>query len=230
MLKQHIASAKPIATLRPLPTAPRTSDVHTLAGTIEMIGAPMNFERNVEVYGESEAADYIYQVMTGAVRTYKVLEDGRRQIGAFHLPGDVFGLEAGEAHAFSAEAICNSTIRVAKRSAVAAMIARDSGLAADLWAAMSKSLRGAQEHLLLLGRKTAEERVASFLLNMADRASGNGFIELPMSRQDIADYLGLTIETVSRTLTHLENTDAIELPSSRRIRLCRRGSLQRLDA
>jgi CRP-like cAMP-binding protein len=226
MLKQHIASPKPIAT----PRAPAIAGPHTLAGAIDMIGAPMHFERNVEIYGEAETAEYIYQVVSGAVRTYKVLEDGRRQIGAFHLPGDVFGLEAGETHAFSAEAVCNSTIRVAKRSAVAAMVTRDSELASDLWAAMSKSLRGAQEHLLLLGRKTAEERVASFLLNMADRTSGSEIVELPMSRQDIADYLGLTIETVSRTLTHLENTAAIELPSSRRIRLRSPGSLQRLDA
>jgi CRP/FNR family transcriptional regulator, nitrogen fixation regulation protein len=83
---------------------------------------------------------------------------------------------------------------------------------------------------MLLGRKTAEERVASFLLKMAGPGSANQIIELPMSRQDIADYLGLTIETVSRTLTHLEGTSAIELSSSRRICLRNRGSLQRLDA
>ncbi len=190
----------------------------------------MHYDRNVEVYGEAEPAEYFYQVVTGAVRTYKVLNDGRRQIGAFHLPGDLFGLEAGEAHAFSAEAVCASTVRIARRSAVVAMAARDSGIASDLWAATATSLRGAQEHMLLLGRKTAEERVASFLLNMALKSSSSQMIELPMSRQDIADYLGLTIETVSRTLTHLENTAAIALPSSRRIMVRDRGSLQRLNA
>ena len=122
------------------------------------------------------------------------------------------------------------TIRVAKRSGIVAMAARDSNVATDLWASTAKSLRGAQEHMLLLGRKTAEERVASFLLTLAGPAVVGQIIELPMSRQDIADYLGLTIETVSRTLTHLESTAAIELPSSRRILVRSRVSLQRLDA
>jgi CRP/FNR family nitrogen fixation transcriptional regulator len=167
--------------------------------------------------------------VTGAVRTYKVLADGRRQIGAFHLPGDVFGLEAGEMHSFSAEAVVNSTIRVAKRAGIVALAARDANVAADLWTATARSLRGAQEHMLLLGRKSAEERVASFLLEMAG-TSGGEIIELPMSRQDIADYLGLTIETVSRTLTHLEEKAAIALPTSRRVVVKSRASLQRLDA
>ena len=195
-----------------------------------LIGAPVRFDRNTEIYGEEEPAEYFYQVVTGAVRTYKVLEDGRRQIGAFHLPGDVFGLEAAEQHRFSAEAIANSTIRVAKRSAVVAMAARDGELSAELWSRMAIDLRRAQEHMLLLGRKNAEERVASFLLDMAGRAAGNGTVELAMSRQDIADYLGLTIETVSRTFTHLESKAAIELPSSRRVNLRNRTALQRLNA
>ncbi|MEJ0097218.1 MAG: helix-turn-helix domain-containing protein [Bauldia sp.] len=219
---------------------PTTSDIrvpqkqvageHTLAGAFEMLGAPMRFERNVEIYGEQEAAEYFYQVVKGAVRTYKVLQDGRRQIGAFHLPGDVFGLEAGDEHSFSAEAISDCTLRVARRSSIVAMAARDSDLAADLWARTADGFRWAQEHMLLLGRKNAEERVASFLLKMAGRAACSEVIELPMSRQDIADYLGLTIETVSRTLTQLENSAAIELPSSRRIVVRSRTSLQRLNA
>jgi CRP/FNR family nitrogen fixation transcriptional regulator len=196
----------------------------------EMIGAPMGFERNVEIYGEEEPAEYFYQVIRGAVRTYKVLNDGRRQIGAFHLPGDIFGLEAGEVHAFSAEAIANSVVRVAKRSSIVSMAARDSKLAADIFARTAGSLRQAQEHMLLLGRKNAEERVATFLLDMGRRESAADIIELPMSRQDMADYLGLTIETVSRTLTHLESKAVIDLPSSRRIVVRSHGSLQRLNA
>jgi CRP/FNR family nitrogen fixation transcriptional regulator len=121
-------------------------------------------------------------------------------------------------------------VRVAKRSALIGMAARDADLAADLWSRTADSLRWAQEHMLVLGRKNAEERVATFLLDMARRAFAEQVVELPMSRQDIADYLGLTIETVSRTLTHLENTAAIELPSSRRILLRNRSSLQRLNA
>ena len=201
-----------------------------LDAAFQLVGAPVTFERNVEIYGEEEPAEYFYQVVSGAVRTYKVLQDGRRQIGAFHLPGDVFGLEAGEVHAFSAEAIAHSVVRVAKRAGIVAMAARDSELSADILSRTAGSLRRAQEHMLLLGRRNAEERVATFLLDMARREASEGVIELPMSRQDMADYLGLTIETVSRTLTHLEAKAVIELPSSRRILVRSRGSLQRLNA
>jgi CRP-like cAMP-binding protein len=205
-------------------------DEHTLAGVFAMQGALIKVERNVEIYGEEEPAEYLYQVVTGAVRTYKVLQDGRRQIGAFHLPGDVFGLEAGEAHSFSAEAVSDCTLRVARRTSIVALAARDSDLANDLWQRTAEAFRRAQDHMLLLGRKNAEERVATFLLKMAARTSGGPTIELPMSRQDIADYLGLTIETISRTLTLLENREAIELPSSRRILVRSRSSLQQLNA
>jgi CRP/FNR family transcriptional regulator, nitrogen fixation regulation protein len=227
MLNHHIATvtARTEAILPPAAISERT-----LAGAFELRGAAIRFERNVEIYGEDEPAEYFYQVVSGAVRTYKVLSDGRRQIGAFHLPGDVFGLEAGAAHGFSAEAVTDSIVRVAKRSGMIALAARDSGIAAELWASTARSLRGAQEHMLLLGRKNAEERVASFLLAMAGPACPDQVIELPMSRQDIADYLGLTIETVSRTLTQLEAKSAIELPSSRRIVVKSRASLQRLNA
>jgi len=217
---------------RPAPSRPKVSRVvgeGALASAFQLHGAPIRFARNTEVYGESEPAEYFYQVVTGAVRTYKVLQDGRRQIGAFYLPGDVFGLEAGEAHAFSAEAVGDSIVRVARRSAIVALAARDGDLAADLWNHTAGGFRLAQEHMLLLGRKSAEERVVSFLLDMARRESAIEVVELPMSRQDIADYLGLTIETVSRTLTQLEDKEAIELPSSRRVLLRSRASLQLLN-
>jgi CRP/FNR family nitrogen fixation transcriptional regulator len=203
---------------------------HSLAGIFAMQGALMRVERNVEVYGEEEPAEYLYQVVSGAVRTYKVLQDGRRQIGAFHLPGDVFGLEADEVHAFSAEAVSDCTLRIARRASIMALATRDGDLATELWQRTAEAFRRAQEHMLLLGRKNAEERVASFLLRMAARTTAGQAIELPMSRQDIADYLGLTIETVSRTLTILENRAAIELPSSRRIFVRSRSSLQQLNA
>jgi CRP/FNR family nitrogen fixation transcriptional regulator len=230
MLKQnHITVTASAARLPSLVPADRPAG-SPLDATFQMVGAPVTFERNAEVYGEEEPAEYFYQVVSGAVRTYKVLQDGRRQIGAFHLPGDVFGLEAGAVHAFSAEAIARSVIRVAKRTGIVAMAARDSELSADILSRTAGSLRRAQEHMLLLGRRNAEERVATFLLDMARRESSEGEIELPMSRQDMADYLGLTIETVSRTLTHLESKAVIELPTSRRILLRSRGSLQRLNA
>jgi CRP-like cAMP-binding protein len=193
-----------------------------------MMGATMPFARNTEVYGEGEPAEYLYKVVTGAVRTYKVLADGRRQIGAFYLPGDIFGLESGEEHTFSAEAVTESKVLVVKRSALAALAQRDNAVARQLWTLTGRELHRVQEHILLL-IKTAQERVAAFLLEMAERLPGRDSIELPMSRQDIADYLGLTIETVSRTFTQLESAAAIALPSSRCVVLRNRNALGRLS-
>jgi CRP/FNR family transcriptional regulator, nitrogen fixation regulation protein len=201
-----------------------------LSGTIELMGAAISFARNAEIYGEDEPADYLYKVVSGTVRTYKVLTDGRRQIGAFYLPGDIFGLEIGEAHSFSAEAIADSKVIVIKRSAVLAAAERDSEIARQLWTVTGQELHRVQDHILLLV-KSAQERVAAFLLEMAARVSDSlNSVELPMSRQDIADYLGLTIETVSRTLTRLESTAAIEVPTSRRILLRNRAALSRLNS
>lgn len=230
MLNQNLAVEVTPERYQPVPSTGSRKVGGALEAAFAMVGAPVTFERNVEIFGEEEPAEYFYQVVTGAVRTYKVLQDGRRQIGAFHLPGDVFGLEAGEVHAFSAEAVATSTVRVAKRSGLVAMAARDSDLAADLFSRIADGLRQAQEHMLVLGRKTAEERVATFLLDMARREHSVEVIELPMSRQDMADYLGLTIETVSRTLTHLEGKSVIALPSSRRILVRNAASLRRLNA
>jgi CRP/FNR family transcriptional regulator, nitrogen fixation regulation protein len=218
-LKQTVVQARS----RP----PQSSDAH--AGAIEWMGAVMPFARNAEVYGENEPADYLYKVVSGAVRTYKVLVDGRRQVGGFYLPGDIFGLETGSEHSLSAEAITESKILVIKRSAVVALAARDNDVAREMWALTARELERIQAHMLLL-IKSAQERVAGFLLEMADRVPGASVVELPMSRQDIADYLGLTIETVSRTLTCLEKSAAIEVPTSRRILLRNRSALNRLNS
>jgi CRP-like cAMP-binding protein len=205
------------------------TDSAARAGTIDLMGASMSFPRNTEIYGENEPADYLYKVVSGTVRTYKVLVDGRRQIGAFYLPGDMFGLETGNEHAFSAEAISDCKIIVIKRSAVLALAARDNEVARQMWGLTARELHRVQEHSLVL-IKSAEERVAGFLLEMAERGAGDGTVELPMSRQDIADYLGLTIETISRTLKHLEDAAAIEMAKRRSILLRNRSALRRLNA
>ena len=201
----------------------------SLADSLEMMGASMPYARNAEIYGENEPTEYLYKLVSGTVRTSKILNDGRRQIGEFYLPGDLFGHEVGSEHSFSAEAITQVKVIVIKRSAVEALAARDNDVARQLWAMTGRELQRMQEHILLL-IKTAQERVAGFLLEMAGRIKSTNEVELPMSRQDIADYLGLTIETVSRTLTILENSAAIALPSSRRIVLRNRAALRRLNA
>jgi CRP/FNR family transcriptional regulator, nitrogen fixation regulation protein len=199
-----------------------------LLGAVELTGATMPFDRNAEIYGENEPADYVYKVISGAVRTYKVLNDGRRQIDAFYLPGDIFGLELGDEHSCSAEAITETTVLLVKRTHVLAAAESRCDVARNLWSLTARDLRRAQRHTLLL-IKSAQERVAAFLLEMAERLAGGSAFELPMSRQDIADYLGLTIETVSRTLSQLEGAAAIALPASRRIVLRDRAVLDRLN-
>ncbi len=224
--RTRVSNPAPVASARSQPAI----GGGPLAEVIALCGALMSFRRNEEIYGEDEPADYVYQVKSGAVRTYKLLNDGRRQIGAFHLPGDIFGLEAGNEHRLTAEAISDATVIVIKRGTLVSQAARNVEIARELWAFTARALEHLQNLMLLLGRKNAQERVAAFLLEMASRAPEAGAVELPMSRQDIADYLGLTIETVSRTLTQLENAATIELPSSRRILLRNRTALRQLNA
>ena len=159
----------------------------------------------------------------------RILSDGRRQLGGFYLPGDIFGLEFTDEHALSAEAIIDTKVQVIKRSALNALAGRDAAVARELFLLTGCELRRVQDRILLL-IQSAQERVAGFLLEMTDRVSVGDAIELPMSRQDIADYLGLTIETVSRTLTSLERSAAIEVPTSRRIWLRNRSELNRMTA
>jgi CRP/FNR family transcriptional regulator, nitrogen fixation regulation protein len=229
MLSQTMTTSMRPAGHRHMQSAHSVPAAHAIKGSIEMMGAPMPFARNAEIYGENEPAEYLYKVVSGSVRTYKVLNDGRRQIGAFYLPGDVFGLEVGDDHTFSAEAVSDSKILVIKRSTLVSLADRDTDVARQLWTMTASELQRVQDHILLL-IKTAQERVAGFLLEMASRGPAGNEIDLPMSRQDIADYLGLTIETVSRTLTQLENSAAIAVPSSRRIVLRNRAALNRLNA
>ena len=200
----------------------------SLAQQMQLMGATMSYPRNAEIFGENEPADYLYKVISGGVRTYKILSDGRRQVGGFYLPGDIFGLEFSDEHTLSAEAITEAKVLVVKRSSLNALCSRNASIAQELFTLTGRELRRVQDRILLL-IKSAQERVASFLLEMAERVSGNNAIELPMSRQDIADYLGLTIETVSRTLTSLETCAAIEVPTSRRIVLRNRSALNRMN-
>ena len=163
------------------------------------------YNRGTEIFGEAEPAEYIYQVIDGAVRSYKLLSDGRRQINAFHLSGDIFGLENRDAHRFTAEAIVDTTVRLVKRASLTHVAETDATVARDLLNMTATNLQHAEDHMLLLGRKTSLERVAAFLLEMDRRLTAAGIMALPMCRRDIADYLGLTLETVSRALSALHD-------------------------
>jgi len=167
------------------------------------------YKRGTEIHGENEPADYVYQVKKGAVRSYKLLSDGRRQIGAFHLVGDIFGLTNGENHRFTAEAVVDTTLWLMKRRSLEVISQTDGVLARNLLSLTTRSLQHAEDHMLLLGRKDSLEKVATFLLEMDKRLADA--MTLPMSRRDIADYLGLTLETVSRALSRLRRAGAISL-------------------
>lgn len=223
MIIQRAVQAKSLESENPFGHRAGEAD----AAAIDSMGAPMTFHRNAEIYGEHEPAEYLYKIVSGAVRAYRMSSDGRRQIAAFYLPGDVFGLENGELHGFSAEAITDSKILVIKRSAITAMAERDTAVARELWAVTSRELEQVQQHLGVL-IKSAEERVAGFLLRLLRRVPGATQIRLPMSRQDMADYLGLTIETVSRVMTRLEAAEAIALPSARCVVLRDEARLSRV--
>jgi CRP/FNR family nitrogen fixation transcriptional regulator len=193
--------------------------------------APIQFSRNAGIYREGDPVGPLYRVISGAVRTCKVLADGRRQIGAFYLPGETFGLETQADHLFSAEAVIDSKVLIVK-SQSSHFEHWDLQEASETWELMRRDLMRrelqlAQSHFLLL-IKTAPERVASFLLEMAERIQSGNEVEVPMSRRDIADYLGLTTETVSRTLTQLEREAAIAIPGSKCIVLRKRAALRRL--
>jgi len=192
---------------RTLPAGRVTSEYGT--------GMRRTFAADEEVFAEGDRATSFYKVVSGMVRTYKLLSDGRRQISAFHLPGDIFGLEPGEDHRFGAEAVSETRLVVHRREP-RALAGEDGALAREVVAAMMRDLERAQEHMMLLGRKSARERIVSFLLALAERTEDDGSVDLPMSRGDMADHLGLTVESVSRAVTQLERDGLIGLPPNRR--------------
>lgn len=193
-------------------------------GDIHVIGVTRAYGRDQAVFGEGEPADYIYKVVSGAVRSLRLLADGRRQIADFYFPGDVFGVEPGAERRATAETLGETVLIVARR----ATIASDPDCGARLWRNAQAELRRSRDHVLTLGRRSAAERLAAFLLELAERLDAGRTLALPMSRQDMADYLGLTIETVSRTLTQLQGERLIAIDGCRQVRLLRPDALAEL--
>ena len=176
------------------------------------------YKRGTEIYGEGEPAVYVYRVKEGAVRSYKLLSDGRRQIGEFHLVGDIFGLTSGEYHRFTTEAVVDTTLWLIERQSVETRARTEGPVARNLLSMTARDLKHAEDHLLLLGRKDALEKVATFLIEMDKRLSATGVMSLPMARSDIADYLGLTVETVSRALSRLGRAGIVSFAGNQCLR------------
>jgi CRP/FNR family nitrogen fixation transcriptional regulator len=195
---------------------------------LSRIGVPMAFAKDEEIYGQGEAADRIYRVVSGVVRTSRFMADGRRPIGAFYHAGEIFGVEQDDHHEMGAEALSNCVVLVLSREAFMA-----AGLEKELqtlvWEATLRDLESAREHLALLVRKNARERVASFLLGLEAKADDD-LVDLAVGRQDMADYLGLTIETVSRMITQLQSAKIVEFPTYRQFRVRNRQMLEGMAA
>jgi len=179
---------------------------------------------------EGQPAAHVFNVTSGAVKVYKLLVDGRRQMTGFIFPGDFLGLANDETYAYSAEAVAASTVCRFPRRKLEALLTKYPKMERRLLSVASHELAAAQEQMLLLGRKNAREKIASFLLMLSRRAAHRGLsadpIFVPMSRNDIGDYLGLTTETVSRTFSDLKSKGIIELLPASKVRLARRAQLE----
>lgn len=187
--------------------------------------------QNEILFCQGDPANHIYEVVEGVMRLYRLLPDGRRAIAGFLYPGDIVGLSSHRRYAFSAEAITAAKIRRYARSQVEAAAHQSPGLSAWLVEHMRSELATAMDHMLLLGRKSACERVASFLLTIAQKTAASGrtpSIALPMSRVDIGDYLGLTLETVSRVLAKLKTACLIALPTPHNVSILQYDALREL--
>src|SRR5215467_10094256 len=177
-----------------------------MLGSSRRIGVVRSYPRKSQIIREDDPTDHLYEVVSGTVCTCKMLREGRRQIAGFYFAGDVFGLESAQHHSVAAQAITKAKVRIFNKRALRALASSSLEVADRLLALTSRELARKQDHLLMLLSTTAEERIICFLVEMVQRASPreDDLINLPMSRRDIADYLGLTIETVSRVLWDFE--------------------------
>jgi CRP/FNR family transcriptional regulator, anaerobic regulatory protein len=184
------------------------------------------------VFMEGDAADHIYRIESGAVSLFKMLPDGRRQILGFGYPGDFIGLGVHEEHIMNAQTIKPTRISSMPISALHRVATSDPSLSFALYQAIAEELAATRHLMMTTGHRTASERVATFLFVLWRRRGGSSGtaqrLELPMTRADIADFLGLTIETVSRTFTKLKNRGLIDLPQSSQVELLDIDELQRV--
>jgi CRP/FNR family nitrogen fixation transcriptional regulator len=228
MTAQHaISNHSPAAALKARTNWMANEDT---VGSLRTAGTVVQVAEGREVFAEGEDADVFFKVMSGVVRVCKFLSDGRRQIEAFHVAGEVFGFELGDERMLSAEAVNDCTLVSYRRRNVETLAQKNESISRQLFQYAMQNLAHAQGHSLLLGRRGAAEKVASFLLGQAEHSADKRLVNLPMTRQDIADYLGLTIETVSRSFSQFERDGVIALASTREVRLKNIAALEDLAA
>ncbi|KAB2939969.1 MAG: helix-turn-helix domain-containing protein [Hyphomicrobium sp.] len=175
------------------------------------------------VFCEGDDRDHVFRVEEGVIAVYKTLPDGRRQIIDFAYPGDLIGLGVLGEHVLSAQATVPSKVRCLSASALERIAETDAGLALKLYKSVCQELAATRSLLVTVGQRSAIERVAAFLVALHRRTATDGStaVKLAMRRSDIADLLGLTIETVSRTLTKLRAMSVIDIgQGGTRVDLC----------
>ena len=195
---------------------------------LDRIGTVLSIDREAVLFYEDDPAEHYFKVVSGAIRCCKLLADGRRHVSEFYLPGDFIGLDAEASYLFTAEAVKETTVIRYTRRGVDALASVEPRIARRLLSIACRDLGAAQRKLVVLGRKSAEERIAAFLLDLAMRNGQRDRVSLPMSRTDIGDHLGLTMETVSRGLSHLKSEGIIALETSHHILFRDRDALQSL--
>jgi CRP-like cAMP-binding protein len=184
------------------------------------------------LFAEGDHISCVYRIETGAIALYKVLADGRRQVMGFAYAGDIVGLGLDEECTINAQAVKPTRVRCLPVSSLRELATRDPSFGFKLYEAMARELAATRDLMLTTGQRSAMERVASFLLALSRRNQRNvgdpALFELPMTRTDIGDFLGLTIETVSRTFTKLKSMRLIELPHSNEVHLLDIAELARM--
>jgi CRP/FNR family transcriptional regulator len=193
------------------------------ADPLDAIATPAALDRDQPLFREGESADNVFEVTSGTIRVFKLLPDGRRQIIGFLEVGDFLGLSFNENYLYTAEAVTPASVRRFSRRRLDALIDENQEVRRRLMAITANELLTAQDQMVLLGRKTAKEKLCTFLMNLSGKAARRGLngakITMPMGRADIADYLGLTIETVSRTITCLKTAGLIRLLDNHKVEL-----------
>lgn len=196
---------------------------------VDAIATRHTYEAGQNIFDEGEPSEHLFNITQGTIKIYKLLADGRRQVTGFLFAGDFLGLASESAYAYSAETITQSKVCRFRRGQLDDLLQRFPQMERRLLVIAGHELAEAQEQMLLLGRKTAKERIASFLLVLSRRAKQAGRsdnpVPVPMSRTDIADYLGLTTETVSRTFTKLKTEGLIQLQPGNMVALADREAL-----
>ncbi|TSD83995.1 cyclic nucleotide-binding domain-containing protein [Mycobacterium sp. KBS0706] len=240
-LDNGLSTAEPGATTSPATVAAHSTSTHTEVETrpvgpairdipsgLADLGTVVSLTRGTAAYHEGDPASHWYRMVSGTGCTSKLLSDGRRQIGRFLHAEDFFGFEAVEAYGFGAEALTDMVVIRYPKRGTEALAGTDGAVGRCFREITCRSLAIAYDRLLTLGRKTASERVATFLLELADAAADGRAVSLEMSRADIADYLGLTLGTISRTLADFKHAGLIDMAGPHHLVLLDRRLLEKL--